>query len=242
MVRLNGKRGIALFLTLGFTAILVMMLTATLTSTHGGNIFTQDYHGKTAALYVAETGLAMVQEELESDPNWVAGFNGQATPLGTGKVWVRFGSTESVNHLIPPDPDVSKPGPYGPVSPGTAFIRVVGRAQGQTEVIECVLGKKSEDFLSSAIVATGKIQFDEDVDITGRVSSEDLSLADADVISNYDEDSPWGNGVPPVNWSGSSSPGDVISGTIRSASPPNTSISPNLLPCFTVNLDHLGKR
>jgi len=228
LVRLNGKRGIALFLTLGFTAILVMMLTATLTSTHGGNIFTQDYHGKTAALYVAETGLAMVQEELESDPNWVAGFNGQATPLGTGKVWVRFGSTESVNHLIPPDPDVSKPGPYGPVSPGTAFIRVVGRAQGQTEVIECVLGKKSEDFLSSAIVATGKIQFDEDVDITGRVSSEDLSLADADVISNYDEDSPWGNGVPPVNWSGSSSPGDVISGTIRSASPPNTSISPNL--------------
>ena len=62
MVRLNGKRGIALFLTLGFTAILVMMLTATLTSTHGGNIFTQDYHGKTAALYVAETGLAMIKD------------------------------------------------------------------------------------------------------------------------------------------------------------------------------------
>ena len=228
VIRLSRKRGIALFLTLGFTAILVMMLTATLTSTNGGNIFAQDYHRKTAALYVAETGVAMVQEKLENNPNWEAGFNGEPTPLGTGKVWVKFGSSDSVNHLIPPDPEVGKPGPYGPVSPGTAFIRVIGKADGQTEVIECVLGRKSEDFLSSAIVATGKIQFDEDVDISGRVSSEDLSLADADVISNYDQDAPWGNGVPPINWDGSSSPGDVIAGTIRSASPPNSSISGNL--------------
>jgi hypothetical protein len=224
--RVNDRRGIALFLTLGFTTLLVMMLAATLTSTHGGNIFSQDYHRKTAALYAAETGLAMVQEELEKDPDWRAGFNGVDTPFGSGKVWVSFGP--SVNNLPPKTPPTFEPGPYGPVAPGTAYIRVEGRAQGQTEVIECILGRKSEDFLSAAIVATGKIQFDEDVDISGRVSSEDLTLSEADVISNYDQDAPWGDGTPPVNWDGSSTPDDRIAGTIRSASPPNNSISANL--------------
>ena len=227
MIRGYDRKGIALFLTLGFTALLVMMLTATLTSTHGGNIFSQDYHGKTAALYAAETGLAMVQQELEANPNWTGGFNGADTPFGMGKVWVSFGP--SVNNLIPSSPGIHLTGPYGSVAPGTAFIRVEGRAQGQTEVIECVLGRKSEDFLSSAIVATGKIQFDEGIDISGRVSSEDLTPSEADVISNYDRDAPWENGTAPINWDSSATPNDRIAGTVRSASPSANSISPNLV-------------
>lgn len=216
----------ALFLTLGFTTILVMMLAATLTSTSGGNIFSQDYHRKTAALYAAESGLAMVQERLKSNPSWQGTINHQPTVFGTGEYSVSFGP--SVNNLTETDPTVYKTGPYGPVAPGEAYLRVEGHALGRTEVVECVIGRKSDDFLHAAIVATGKIYMDDRVDIAGRVSSEDLSLSQADVISNYSEAAPWSNSIPPVYWDDSAAPTDRIKGVIRSASSSAGSISANL--------------
>ncbi len=218
------SRGIALIMTLGFTVVILMMLTATLTSTHGANIFSQDYHRKASALYAAESGLAAVQAKLEEDSDWEIGFDNEPTQFGTGSFTVRFGP--SVNNLNNATPAV---GPYGPVAPQTAYIRVEGHAMGRTEVIECVLGRKAEDFVHMAMVATGKIVLAGGVNIAGRVSSEELGMAEADVVSNYDREAPWGNGVRPVNWMGSASAEDQVRGTIRSASPSDGAISSNLV-------------
>lgn len=217
----------ALFLTLGFTTILVMMLGATLTSTSGGNIFAQDYHKKTAALYAAESGLALIQERLETDPDWEGTLDHEPTPFGTGSFSVSFGP--SVNNLEPPDPTIYKAGPYGPVAPGTAYLRIEGHAFGRTEIVECIVGQKSDNFLHAAMVATGKIYLDERVDVAGRVSSNNLSLSPADVISNFQEEAPWGNSIPPVYWDESATSADQIRGTIRSASQSPGSISSNLV-------------
>jgi len=225
--RFNKKRGMALFLTLGFTTILVMMLGATLTSTSGGNIFAQDYHRKTAALYAAESGLAMIQDRLETNPDWEGTFDHEPTPFGEGSYSVSFGP--SVNNLEPPDPTLYKSGPYGPVAPGTAYLKVEGHAFGRTEVVECIVGRKSENFLHAAMVATGKIYLDERVDVAGRVSSNDLSLTPADVISNFQGEAPWGNSTPPVYWDESVTSTDQVRGTIRSASESSGSISSNLV-------------
>ncbi len=219
-------RGLALIMTLGFTAIIVMMLTATMTSSHGGNIFSQDYHRKAAAMYAAESGLAMVQEALENDPDWRVGFVERATPFGTGRYTVRF--TPSVNNLTGLTP-VS--GPYGPVAPQTAFLRIEGHSMGRTEVIECIIGRRSEDFVHVGLIATGKIYLGGDVSISGQVSSDDLTITEADLVSNYDRDAPWGDSVQPVFWDGSSTPGvaeNEVAGTIRSASPSELAISSNL--------------
>lgn len=219
----QSRRGIALFLTLGFTSILLMLLAATLTSTNGGNILSQDYHGRTAARYVAESGLAMVQKELSNDPNWDTGFNGVDTPFGTGKVWVRFGP--SVNNLTGSS---ILSGPYGSdIPPGTAYIRVEGRAHGQSEVIECLLGRQRDELTNSAIVATRKIFFREHLDISGRKSSDDAQPVEADVVSNSDSDS-----AGTIDWL---NPGGAnrMQGTVRSASPNNGAISSDLVALAT---------
>ena len=98
---------------------------------------------------------------------------------------------------------------------------------GQTAVIECMLGERSEDFLTNAIIATGKIYFEDNVDVSGRASSDDHTLYEADVVSNYDEDAPWGGGRPPVYWE--ESPGrNRLQGTVRSASSADNAINSDL--------------
>lgn len=222
----SRPKGIALFLTLLVTSVLIMLLTATMTSTTGGNIFSQDYHRKTAALYAAESGLAMVQEELESDSTFHAPLIDEDTPFKTGKFTIRWsGPGRSVNNL---SNDAEVNGPRGPVPAHSAYIRVEGRALGQTEVIECMLGQRSDDFLQAALTATGKIYFKGDVAIGGHQATEDLKAAEADVISN--DDTPATSGTSNIQWDSGSGATGKVGGTIRSAGSGANAISSNLQP------------
>ncbi len=221
----SRQRGIALFITLLVTTVIIMMLTATMTSTQGGNIFSQDYHRKTAALYAAESGLAMLQEKLEANPKFQSNLIDQDTPFKTGTYTIRFGPKQSVNNL---DNTNEVSGPRGPVPAHSAYIRVEGRALGQTEIIECMLGQRSDDFIQAAIIATGKIYFEGDVLIGGHQATEDLKATEADVISN-DDRTP-GAGSNNIQWTSGSGSQGKIGGVVRSAGSGSNAISANLEP------------
>lgn len=216
----QNRQGFALFLTLGFVSVIVMLLMATITSTHGGNIFAQDYHAKTSAYYVAETGLAAVQQELEDSngDTWTKGV-WVDTPFETGQYRL---SKESVNNLTG---EVAMDGPNSSqLAPGTAFVKIEGRSRGQTAILECIIGYRSEDILATSIRASGKITFARDIIIRSRVSTDGLDSSKVDVISNSLHNSP--NTINWVNPTDSST--NIIQGAARAASPNPNAITADL--------------
>jgi hypothetical protein len=218
-----SARGFALFLTLGITGILVMLLTATLFSARGGSVFTQDYHAKRAAYYAAESGLAILQQRMELDTEYRTDSVEEPTPFGNGTFTIRFGHDDCVNNLEGTDP---VPGPLGDVPAGSAFVRIEGEALGHRETIECMLGRKSSDFIPAAVVASGRIHFDGNIDISGRDSNDLASRTPADVISNYQ--GAFNAASPPLSYD--KEPGETarIEGTVRSASENASAISNDL--------------
>lgn len=222
------RRGIALIITLLFSGILVMMLSATLISTHGGSIFSQDYHGKTAAYYAAESGLAVLQSRLEANPGYASTTTNEPTPFGTGSFSIRFGSGGCVNNFNGTSP-VS--GPRGPVLPGSAYVKIEGQALGHREVVECVLGRKDDDLVAAAVVASGKIHLEGDVKVSGRLANDQSTVVPADVISNYREDT-WTGSAPLYYNQGVGDTASIV-GTVRSASPNPGAISPDFAGAAT---------
>lgn len=215
-----GDRGFALFVTLLMSVVVVMLLSATIFSARGGSVFTQDYHAKTAAFCAAESGLAILQQRLET-PDYASPAD-ELTPFGTGRYRYNFGTGGCINNL---GGDLPVPGPYGDVPAHSAYIKIEGEANGHIETIECVLGRKETDFITSAVVASGKITFDGDISIAGERSHDHLTQLPADVISNYDKD--WAPGNPPLFYvQGSHSA--KIEGVVRSASSSNSAISTDL--------------
>lgn len=217
------RRGIALIITLLFSGILVMLLSATLIGVHGGSIFSQDYYGKTAAFYAAESGLAVLQSRLEANPDYDTTTRNEPTTFGTGSFSIKFGPNDCVNNINGTEP---VDGPRGPVMPGSVYVRIEGQAQSHREVIECVLGRNEDDLVSAAVVASGKIHLDGNVKISGRLSNDQTATVPADVISNYSEES-W-SGNPPLFYDQGVGETASIHGTVRSASPNPNAIARDL--------------
>jgi len=215
--------GIALFLTLMITSILVMMVTATLFTARGGSVFSHDYHAKRAAYYAAESGLSILQQRLKDDPSYRTVSVKEKTPFGNGAFTIRFGPGECVSNM-----DGSSPiaGPYGEIPAGSCYVRIIGEALGHQEVVECMLGRKDSDSVAAAVVASGKVFLDGNISVTGRDSNDLLSQTAADIISNYDK--PTWSGKRPLEYI--REPGETakIEGAIRSSSPSPAAISTDL--------------
>jgi hypothetical protein len=222
----RGNKGFALFVTLMISGLMVMLLSVTIFSARGGSVFTQDYYAKTAAFCAAETGLAILQQRLEASTDFgsfAETANSEATPFGTGVYSYRWDSSHCINNLKGNTPVA---GPYGDIPPRSAYLKVEGEALGHVETIECVIGRKDSDFITSALVASGKIFFAGDVEITGERSHDHLTKIPSDVISNYAKDS-W-TGTVPLHYERKAGDSARIDGVVRSASPRPDAISSDL--------------
>jgi hypothetical protein len=217
-------RGFAMMVTLGITTILVMVLSVTLLTVNGSNIFSQDYHGKRAAYYAAESGLATLQRRLEVDTSYNSDSVDEETPFGTGTFTIRFGPDECLNNL---DGDSPIAGPYGPIPPGSCFVKIQGQALGHREKIECMLGRKDSDHGNLAVAASGKIHLDGNVTISGRVSNNLLTKTPADVVSNFEDDT-W-SGHPPLSYQLGLGETARVEGSLRSSSPSPAAITPDFV-------------
>lgn len=218
------QRGFALFLTLVFSTLLAMLVTATVFSGRAGSVFTQDYHAKRSATYAAETGLSILQQRFQDRPDYGDSVD-EPTPFGTGRFRYQFGADACINNLEGTTPVA---GPYGDIPPGSAFVRVEGEAFGHREVVECLLGRRDTDIITAAVEASGKIHLEGNVTISGLESNELLSSTPADIVSNYDRSNWTGN--PPLHYQQGSNPAAVlrVEGAVRSASPNSAAISQRL--------------
>ena len=219
-----GQRGIALFLTLLMTGVLVIVVTALLGNARGGSVFSQDFHAKRAAYLAAESGVSVLQQRLSDNPTYNSTVTSEATPFETGSYSYRFNSSNCINNLEGTTPVA---GPYGEVPAGSAYIKVTGEALGHKETIECMLGRKDSDFIAAAAVASGKVFLDGDVVIEGRHSNGLMTQTSADIISNYNKDT-W-SGHRPLHYIQESGEQAKIDGVVRSASPSAGAISPDLV-------------
>ena len=94
-----GQRGIALFLTLLMTGVLVIVVTALLGNARGGSVFSQDFHAKRAAYLAAESGVSVLQQRLSDNPTYNSTVTSEATPFETGSYSYRFNSSNCINNL-----------------------------------------------------------------------------------------------------------------------------------------------
>jgi hypothetical protein len=219
---MKRKRGIALFLTLMISGVLVMMVTALLFTARGGSVFSHDYHGKKAAYYAAESGLSVLQQRLADNPSYRTSKT-ESTPFGNGQFTVRFGPGECINNMDGTSPLA---GPYGEVPAGSCYVRVTGEALGHREVIECMLGRKDSDFIAAAVVASGKIFLDGNIKVAGRHSNGLMTHTAADIISNYDK-ATW-TGHRPLHYILEAGETASVDGVLRSSSPSSSAISGDL--------------
>ncbi len=217
------QRGIALFLTLLMTGVLVIIVTALLGNARGGSVFSQDFHAKRAAYLAAESGVSVLQQRLSDNPTYNSTVNSESTPFGTGSYSYRFNPSNCINNL---QGSVPVAGPYGEVPAGSAYIKVTGEALGHRETIECMLGRKDSDFIAAAAVASGKVFLDGNIVVKGRHSNGLMTQTSADIISNYNKDT-W-SGHRPLHYVQESGEQARIDGVVRSASPSTAAISPDL--------------
>ncbi len=76
--------GYALITTLIMLMLLFMMVLTLILSTRHSSFLTRGYHDRTAALYVAESGLARALEMLAEDPAWAPKDFTEPMPSGQG--------------------------------------------------------------------------------------------------------------------------------------------------------------
>ena len=217
------QRGIALFLTLLMTGVMVIVITALLGNARGGSVFSQDFHAKRAAYLAAESGVSVLQQRLADNPGYNSTVNSESTPFETGSYTYRFNASHCINNLQGTGPVA---GPYGEVPAGSAYIKVTGEALGHRETIECMLGRKDSDFIAAAAVASGKVFLDGNVIVEGRHSNGLMTQTSADIISNYNKDT-W-SGHRPLHYVQGAGEQAKIDGVVRSASPSAGAISPDL--------------
>lgn len=184
------RRGIALISTLLLCSILLVMVMAMVTVSRQQSFGASQHANKLAALYVAESGLALAADQLSQTPGWTTGWTDEPTVGGRGTFTIRFNTTgvniqpdESVNNL---GGAAAVDGPRGAdtVPPHTAVIVVVARAGGAERRVEAVLARGTVLTEMSPLLSSGLIDLRGGLQIQGIRSLEDTEEVDAGIHSN----------------------------------------------------------
>ncbi|MBS2040921.1 hypothetical protein JST97_38400 [bacterium] len=121
--------------------------------------------------FLAEAGLAKVQQKLTEQANWIGGFDHESIPGSNGTFTVHFasgspGALDSVNNMLS---SVAANGPRGAgtVPPYTSDVTVVGRCHGKSYQLEALVSRRLEDTAAVAIAGTGRIFMKGNVNVSG---------------------------------------------------------------------------
>lgn len=235
-VRRRKRTGIALFLVLVMTTVILMMVVSLYISSRNGVFVSLNQYRKTAALFVAESGLAETIELLES-----GAFLTPTSPLSGslphGGTWqVEFNDTgtsltpsQSVNNLTNAGAAKSYRG-NNTVPPYSALIVVTANFGGVERTLECVVTRHGGGVASGyALQGQGLISLDKNVTIDGIKSLLDPSVVPGSIHSNTAAGDAivWsGDGSIAVNGTVSSAGGGIdLQGYVPGGGAPNTGVN-----------------
>lgn len=215
----RAKRGVALISTLMLLSIFLMVLSALLVSAQQG-AFNTDYHRKRELTrLVAEEALSTTLAHLREDPDWEGDVVEEPTIFGGGEYTVRFSESASVNNLTG---ESSKTGPYGPVAPGTALIRIEATTQAYHRTFDALVAIPNWGITpGDGVIATGRVTLRGDTSISGAEGYSGELPLEVSLVSNSTADE-----SDLVTWLPSKI-GDQISidGLLETASPSLSSVN-----------------
>ena len=169
-----------------------------------------------AARFLAEAGLARVQQKLTQNADWAGSYDEE--PVGTtrGGFSVTFGTGSapgvSVNNMGSASPTA---GPRGPntVPPYTSDVVVRGHSGGKTYELEALVSRRLEDTAALAIAASGRIRMRGNVSVSGLRSLSDNQQLLTGIHSNSADPS---GGV--LTWQGSGDQKLEVTGDLSATS------------------------
>lgn len=192
-VRLGANRGLALVTVLLFSMVLLMMVIALYRSVEGELLVSQNFRDQQGATFLAEAGVMDAVAELETDPDWTAGFQDKTLPGIPGSYTITFNTTgapysnlESVNN---------SDGAGGDNYRGTAmvpagYVDVVCTAQvgSQKRTLEALVHIGGGLYqVDGAMVSTGRIDMRGDITVDGRAAIGDPTRVDGDIQSDLND-------------------------------------------------------
>lgn len=192
-MRLGTNRGLALVTVLLFSMILMMMVIALYRSVEGELLVSQNFRDQQGATFLAEAGVMDAVAQLETDPDWTAGFQDKTLPGIPGSYTVTFNTTgapysnlESVNN---------SDGSGGDNYRGTAmvpagYVDVVCTAKvgSQKRTLEALVNVGGGLYqVDGAMVSTGRIDMRGDITVDGRAAIGDPTRVDGDIQSDLND-------------------------------------------------------
>lgn len=172
-MRIGAKRGVALITTLLFVAVLVAMVSALFLVVRTKLFQSQGYENQTAALYLAELGVADAMSQLEADPTWTAGFSNKSYPGVTGRYSVTFNTggppydkMQSVNNIDGLHDETYR----GPQSllPGQCMLVATATVGQSTRTVEAIVDMGGGLMpLDGPLVVDGRVVMDGKVNVDG---------------------------------------------------------------------------
>lgn len=184
------RRGIALLTVLVMSTVLLMMLLALYTATRGTLFGSLHLQRRTAALYIAEAGLAQIMEDLETSGFAPPGPGPLTGTFGGGTWSAKFHSTgargpgDSIFNLASSAAGDSYRGP-ATVPPYSALLVVTARAGDVQQVLEAVVTRGGGGpLLANALQASGVIKFKGDVKVDGIKALDDGTPVPGKIQSN----------------------------------------------------------
>jgi hypothetical protein len=173
--------------------VLLMMVLALYIASRGSLLASLQLQRRTAALYVAEAGLAETMEYLESNAFVAPGGPLTGTLPGGGtwsvqfKASAPFGDRDSVSNLTNGSAASNSFRGNASVPPYSALVVVQGTVSGVTEVLEAVITRGGGGpSIANALQASGRIRLRGDVSIDGIKALDDPTAVPGNVQSNAD--------------------------------------------------------
>jgi hypothetical protein len=191
MQKHRRRRALALLTVLVMSTVLLMMVLALYTASRGSLFGSLHLQRRTAALYVAEAGLAQVMEDLETSgfaPPPPGPWTGTMPGGGTWSVQFHTagapGPNDSIFNLVSPAAASSYRG-AATVPPFSALVVVTGTVGDVRQVLEAVITRGGGGPpLSNALQASGAIKLKGSVKVDGVKALDDGTPVPGKIQSN----------------------------------------------------------
>jgi hypothetical protein len=213
--RTGSRRGTALLTVLTMMMVLGIVLKS-LTFLLGSRAFSVRSNQDLAeSRFLAEAGLARVQQELTRSAAWAGTFTNEHVGDSVGTYSVHFstnpGPSDSANNMVSAVPGNGPRGP-GTVPPYTSDVVVTGRCNGKTYVLEALVSRRLEDTAAVAIASTGRVFMDGNVEVSGVRAFTDATDLPTGIHSNSEALSTC------ISWTGTGSQRLRVSGDLSATS------------------------
>ncbi|MFN8612693.1 MAG: hypothetical protein U0931_34460 [Vulcanimicrobiota bacterium] len=219
----RGRRGSALMTALFLIMVLSVTLKSLIFLLASRSFSVRSSQDLAESRFLAEAGLAKVQQKLSQQANWTGSFENEKISGSGGTFSLHFstgtaGPLDSVNNMLSSVP-ANGPRGVGTVPPYTSDVIVIGRCGGKSYQLEALVSRRLEDTAAVAIAGTGRVFMRGNVTVSGL-----RALDSGDELPTGIHSNSLAPGTS-ISWTGA--PGEKldITGDITASSPEANAIS-----------------